>query len=377
MYNSMTQAVLGKEVQMKIALRVDASIEIGSGHVMRCLTLAKLLRESEHECLFLCREHTGNLLNLINKSGFETKTLPTVELTNKDSEYEFNQNKYERWLGCHWLDDVKVTKEILEEFQPDWLIIDHYGLDNRSEKMLQRHGQKIMVIDDLANRQHECDILLDQNYFREPALRYEKLVPTSCKMLLGPKYVLLRSEFLKARKKVNPRKNTINRVFVSFGGSDSDNMSGLIIDAFSTPNLQHINLDVVVGCNNPHREILKNKILLQQNITLHVQIDYIADLMANSDCAIGASGSTTWERMCLGLPALVIISGDNEKEIAMELESIKLIKLLDLNILNTPSLIQNEIYSFINNDTERNCQSIKVMEMVDGQGTNRVVREIQ
>jgi UDP-2,4-diacetamido-2,4,6-trideoxy-beta-L-altropyranose hydrolase len=360
---------------MKIVFRVDASVNIGSGHVMRCLALAIGLRENGSVCCFVCREHPGNLLKYIEDQGFKVVALPIVD---KNYSKEVSDlNRYSEWLGCHWSYDAICTKEFLDQFQPDWLIIDHYGLDIYAERILQRKGQKIMVIDDLANRHHKCDLLLDQNYFNSVTDRYKGIVPDKCTILLGPKYVLLRSEFTEYRQKASPRKGDVKRVFICFGGTDPDNLTGLIIDAFSLPLLNNLKVDVVIGSNNLNRENLENRIFANSNINLHVQIDYIANLMSQADIAIGATGSTTWERMCLGLPALVIIAGENEKNIAIELDNINFIKLLDIKNIHSPELLEKEIFNYINKNDERHSQSLKIMDMVDGKGVSRVIRELQ
>ena len=174
---------------MTIIFRTDASLLIGSGHVMRCLTLADELRLRGSNVMFICREHPGNLIDLIKDKGFTVAALqqPKTEyfMTPEDVAHA-------AWLGVSWKNDATDTIPILGKTKPSWLIVDHYAIDCRWENMLRHHVGKIMVIDDLADRSHDCDLLLDQNLYQDMETRYNHLVSNSCLKFLGPKFALLR-----------------------------------------------------------------------------------------------------------------------------------------------------------------------------------------
>jgi len=144
---------------MNILIRVDSSNAIGSGHVMRCLTLADSLREKGCNCQFVCRNHPGNLSALIQEKGYRVTLLPLQEF--QVEAYPHHAD----WVGADWQIDAKETGSLIAtlETPPAWLVIDHYGLDARWETSLRPAVGRIFVIDDLADRTHDCDCLLDQN----------------------------------------------------------------------------------------------------------------------------------------------------------------------------------------------------------------------
>jgi len=200
------------------------------------------------------------------------------------------------------------------------LIVDHYALGQIWETKLRPHVRKIMVIDDLANRPHDCDLLLDQNYVNDGTTRYEGLVPQSCTKLLGLQHVLLRSEFAEVRKQLAPRTGNVRRIFLFFGGSDPDNLTGRALEALSDPGLIYLNVDVVIGESNRNRDSVEKLVSKRKNTQLYIQIDNIAQLMGVADLALGTGGSTTWERLFLGLPAVTIVNAVNQKQVTEDLE---------------------------------------------------------
>ncbi len=181
---------------MKIVFRVDASLQIGSGHIMRCLTLADELVRRGADIIFVCRERLGNLINLIEAKRYQVIRLPQAQveyIATTDDLY------HAEWLGVSWEQDASDTIAVLGDEKPEWLVIDHYAIDRRWEQKLRPHVGKIMVIDDLADRPHDCDLILDQNLYQEMDKRYVNNVPESCQKLFGPKFALLRPEFAAAR----------------------------------------------------------------------------------------------------------------------------------------------------------------------------------
>ncbi|MBL0225443.1 MAG: UDP-2,4-diacetamido-2,4,6-trideoxy-beta-L-altropyranose hydrolase [Geobacteraceae bacterium] len=182
---------------MMVCIRTDASDVIGSGHVMRCLTLADELRQRGADVIFICRILLGNLIGLIEDKGYSV-----VRLQQPETEYiaAAEDVAHAAWLGVSWEQDAVDTIDAFGEKHPKLLIIDNYALDSRWETKLRPYVEKIMVIDDLADRSHDCDLLLDQNLYQSIETRYDKLISESCKRLLGPKYALFRPEFVTARK---------------------------------------------------------------------------------------------------------------------------------------------------------------------------------
>ncbi len=247
---------------MKVAIRADASLQIGTGHVMRCLTLAEVLRQQGDEVEFICRAHEGNLLERIQQQGFKTHELcPAIEgqangTCKKETLYG------EVWLGSTQEQDAEQCKPILETMKPEWLIVDHYAIDQTWQILLKGSYKKLMVIDDLADRKHQCDILLDQTYGRKQG-DYIALVPKDCQMLLGSQYALLRPEFAQWReyslkRRANPE---LKKLLITMGGVDLDNVTSEVLDILKNCNLpKEIEIIVVMGGIHLTLILCKNKL---------------------------------------------------------------------------------------------------------------------
>lgn len=266
---------------MKVAFRVDASVQMGSGHFMRCLTLAETLRERGVDTHFVCREHAGNLIGLLVRKGMPVAVLP-VTGTRAPS----NGDDYAAWLGATPADDAEQTIAAISGAKPDWLVVDHYGLDIDWEQRLRPHAARLLVIDDLASRHHDCDVLLDQNYSPEADQRYAGLLTPLCKMLLGPQYALLRKEFTAIRDRLGPRTNKLMRilVFITAGDDQGETLKAMQgIELFGKAEV----VDVVVGSGNPGIAKIRQK-CEELHWSYHCQVDYMPRLIAQADLVIGA-----------------------------------------------------------------------------------------
>lgn len=351
------------------AFRTDASQIIGSGHVMRCLTLAEKLRDRGNVAKFISREHKGNLNNLIRSRGFEVYSLRNIRKEFfVDVKTFFNENIYQNSLGVSVEEDANDTKDSLQGQKIDWLIIDHYSLGLKWERKMRQHVKNIMVIDDLANRHHDCDILLDQNWFEHPETRYKNLVPLSCTKLFGPKYALLRPEFYKARKLRHETKRKVERLFVFYGGSDPHNLTGMTIKALSTPKLAHLYADIVIGENNTNINQIQNLAQLRGLTNLHIQVDDIATIMAKADLALGSLGVNTWERICLSLPTLAITFSENHNYVTKDLLKFNYINYLgDVSNIDESRII-DKVSEIINDQSllSEQVKKIKLLEIGEG-----------
>lgn len=299
----------------RVAFRTDASIQIGTGHFMRCLTLANELRKQGVQTFFLSRNlpmHLRDML-IMNDVGY-------MPLGDDEAENSVDELAHSSWLGASQAKDAKSTTKELSGQIWDWLVVDHYALDARWESNLRPMVKKIMVIDDIADRKHDCDILLDQNYFVDMQNRYNDKVPIKSKLLLGPQYALLREEFRDLRSQLKVRTGEVNKILVFFGGVDRDNYTMQTIQVLSEINTE-LHVDVVIGFQHPFKSEIKIA-CVKNGFVFHEQTAYIAKLMADADLAIGAGGSAIWERCCLGLPSLLVALADNQISIARELSSI-------------------------------------------------------
>lgn len=299
---------------MKAIFRVDASVRIGSGHVTRCLTLARALARRGLEVRFVCRSHTGNLSSQIVAQGIEVSLLPLR------ANAVARGSRYADWLGGEWEEDAWSTAEAFgRDGKPALLVVDHYAIDQRWERTFREAGITVMVIDDLADRPHDCDVLLDQNYYTELECRYDSLVPFDALVLLGPRYALLREEFLSEPGAARSRGEAVGRILVFFGGVDSSDETSKAIDALVAMQRPDIEVDVVVGGGNPNRDRIESLCARHPQIRFHCQTSRMASLMARADLAIGAGGTTTWERAFMGLPSLVVSVAENQVRTAKDL----------------------------------------------------------
>jgi len=277
---------------------------------MRCLTLADALRHRGAATRILSRAHPGHLIDLVRQRSFDVTALP---MGSQAISGTGDAEDYGAWLGATPDEDADQTRRALKGEHVDWLIVDHYGLDARWETSLRSCAAKLMVIDDLANRPHDCDALLDQNYADHPEARYEGLVSHQAVWMLGPRHALLRPEYLRYRWLERRRDGRVQRVLVFFGGSDPGDMTGMMFEALSMPQFAHLELHLVVGANYAHRERLERAASTRPGTYIHPPRPHLADLMWEADIAIGAGGSTTWERMCVGVPSIVISIARNQE----------------------------------------------------------------
>ncbi len=359
---------------MKVLLRTDASLQIGIGHVMRCLTLADALRAYGAECTFVCREHPGHLLERIRQRGFAAHGLSA---TSEDIVPIVTQAKtrtnYSGWLGIDWSSDAAETRHVAGDTVMDWLIVDHYALDARWEKALRPTCHQLMVIDDLADRPHDCDILLDQNLGRAER-DYPDLVPDHCALLMGPNYALLRPEFADLRDYSLRRRSVpkLRHLLIAMGGVDEADATGAILEVLKDCTLPaDCSITVVLG---PHAPWLERVRLLAAQMPypteLRVNVCNMAQLMADSDLAIGAAGSTSWERCCLGLPTLIVTLAENQRQGAAALE-----RSGCAMVLGNSDKISGNLRSMLSRlTTTRNLrqQSQASCSITDGQGASRV-----
>ena len=296
---------------MKVAFRADASVEIGTGHVMRCLTLADELARQGNECRFICREHEGHLGDLISSKGYGLRLLPACidnELNMKNS----SSDNYALWLGVPWQEDARQTLEALTPWVPDWLVVDHYALDAKWEQALAKAVGSIMVIDDLANRPHECALLLDQNLGRVES-NYDGLLPVDCQRLIGPGYALLRPEFAELRERSLNRRQLreLKRILIFLGGVDRTNVTGGVLDALAeSPLPASTELDIVMGAAAPYLdEVREQADRLPYRATVSLNVIDMAERMCLADLSIGAAGGDLLGALLFGASGCAGCSG--------------------------------------------------------------------
>ena len=273
----------GAEPRLAI-FRADATAAIGAGHVSRCLSLAKSLSAAGWSCVVVSGRGASDALPAPWPAA-----IPAVELDG-DSVAEASE------MAARWPNGT------------DLLVVDHYCRDARLERACRPWARKILVLDDLADRPHDCDMLLDPAADRHAA-EYSALVPEGCTLLLGPAYFPLRASFAAARRSAvacrqadaNPR-----RLLLSFGATDPGNVTSAVLDILARADLP-LAVDILLGAGAPHLEAVRAKVAaLPFAAFLHIAIDDVARLLSDADLAVGAGGGSAWERCCLGLPSIVM-----------------------------------------------------------------------
>jgi UDP-2,4-diacetamido-2,4,6-trideoxy-beta-L-altropyranose hydrolase len=352
---------------MKVVFRTDGSTFMGQGHVMRCLTLANVLRECGAEINFVCREHPGHLCDLIAQRGFAVHHLPIAE------ERVDHLPGHAGWLGASWEADAEQTRQVIQGLggTANVLVVDHYAVDHRWETALRPSATKILAIDDLADRVHDCDLLLDQNFFSGLSTRYDGKVPPGCVTLLGPHYALLQPVYAELHSQVALRNGPVRRIFVFFGGADTENLTGLSVAAFQALGRPDIHLDVVMTEKNARYQGIEKSIEGWGNIRLHGPLPSLGPLMAMADLAIGAGGATVWERFCLGLPSVVVSLAENQKPVCEGLARAGLINYLGYKGQVNEMLLRDTLGQIMDlpnlSKWSRECYAV-----CDGEGVARV-----
>jgi UDP-2,4-diacetamido-2,4,6-trideoxy-beta-L-altropyranose hydrolase len=342
---------------MLIFFRVDANNKLGSGHLMRCLTLADELIKFNATVYFICKKNTDNFTAFIESKGI--------------SVYELDESANFEEI------DAQQTIDIVSTFEkkPNWLIIDHYSLSIKFESLLRPSVSKIMVLDDLANRKHDCDLLLDQNIFS--VNRYEQFTPQRCEKLIGPQYTLLRNEFLTKRAKITRNFVDCKNILINFGGGDDRGLIEKSIKAIFSMNLPSVVCTVILGQANPNRLSLNRFLSKYPNVIVYEYVNNIADFMVEADLAIGSGGSSIWERCCLGLPSIVTAVSDIEAQLAPLCEQQKFLTYIGRCENVTVEIIITNIKCFFDEPAKLLTMSKLGMRLVDGHGCARVVQKIQ
>jgi UDP-2,4-diacetamido-2,4,6-trideoxy-beta-L-altropyranose hydrolase len=336
------------------AIRADAATEIGSGHVMRCLALAGGLVARGARVHFLCRGVPGNMIARIEADGHKATPLAAGE-------------------GFDPAHDRDASLAALGTEQVDWLVVDHYGLDASWEKAVRPCARKIMVIDDMANRPHDCDLLLDQNLSGDPAGRYAAQIGPGTRTLFGPRYALLRPAFAEAWRE---RSGPVRRILVFFGGADLPNATAKAVAAIALLAMPGLAVDVVIGAMYAYAGELEKLCASLPGARIHRDAD-MAALMRQADLAVGAGGTTTWERCAAGLPTLVISIVDHQREIAAACYAAGVLKYLGDYDEVSISQLSNSLRGLIEDQPARERMSAAAYELVDGNGCMRVAEQME
>ena len=358
---------------MNFAIRVDASLDIGTGHVMRCLALAEHLTNLKHQVIFFTRSQPGSLEEIITSKGFPYILMECPGRLKKPE----HSSDYQAWLQVSETEDAKDVTQKLSTLKNsiDWLIVDHYGINKVWEKQVKKQtpSLNIFAIDDLG-RTHAADLLLDTTLNRSAAIYQSSDIEKTC--LTGSEYALLRPEFNLEREKALPLQKTQKglRLLISMGGGDQLNITENAVNALlnSQPKTFDIgSVEIVLSPRNKNFKAVKTLAMKHGILTLHEFVEDMAALMSRCDIAIGAPGTTSWERACLGLPAVLIPIADNQQDNAEALYKAGAIQLIQNSEIDTHLIlaieeIANNLSRYQNNN----------LNIADGLGINKVYQYI-
>ncbi|WP_458374163.1 UDP-2,4-diacetamido-2,4,6-trideoxy-beta-L-altropyranose hydrolase [Pseudomonas laurylsulfatiphila] len=285
---------------MRVLIRSDASPTIGSGHIARCLCLARVLRRQGSHVAFACRLLPGHRLEALRAEGFEAFELPE-RYSDEDPEQAIESM-------LPWQADIAALAPLLEH-QPafDWIIVDHYGLDHHWQTAARRFAPRIAVVDDLATRTYSADLLLNQNLSGTPEA-YTSLLAPGCRTLFGPRFAMLRDEFCCPAIEIKPR---ARRVLVNFGGFDAAMQTHHAMLALA--DFPELEVDFVAGAGNPAWAQMQALAASRPHWRLHSFVSDFYRLMTEADLFVGAGGGTSWERAAMGLPTICIAVSNNQQ----------------------------------------------------------------
>lgn len=323
---------------------------------MRCLALARALQQRGARCLFVCRDLEGHLAPHIEQNGFPVMLLPRPSAERADLDWEL---------------DAQQTLAALVGKKPDWLVVDHYGLEARWENRLRPNVSRIMVVDDLADREHACDLLLDQSLVAEGASRYDPLLPANSVRLLGPEYALLHEDYSQEHLRARIRRRPVQNILISFGGSDQHNLTTLSLRAFLELRRPHLRLEVTAHPQSPHFFEIREVAAQSPQIRLHSRPPSLAPLILKAELGLGAAGGTAWERCCLGLPSLLVVTAPNQEATAKELDRRNLAKLVGDRRTATVGRIRDALEEILDSEDLEKMSSA-CLQAVDGMGSVRV-----
>ena len=336
---------------MKVAFRVDSSIHIGSGHISRCTALATALRGKGAEVVFVCAALPGKHDVIARRAGFDVLTL---------SEWEPKS-------------DARRTAEALGT-HVDWLVVDHYGLDQSWERTMRPWCKQILAIDDLADRPHDAHLLLDPAWPPDPG-RYRGLVPAGAVLLLGPRYTLMSSDITELHSRTRQLDDSLS-VVVFFGGSDLTDLTGRTMRALRHRDLAGVTIDIVIGASNPHARAIHLAATELPSVTVHDAAPSLAPLLARNTLGVGAGGVSMWERMCAGIPSIVVSLAENQVPSMHGVASYGVIDYLGPDDAVSSADLHDALVALLSDPVRRKQMSDQGRALVDGRGAARVAEAL-
>jgi len=353
--------------------RVDSSREIGSGHLQRCVTLARELNHRGHASTFMMRNSSDGAFDFIERSGHNIIRLSTVGFHPPLRQDPFDSKV---WLGTNQRRDAEDTVKVIkrEDLEEGWLIADHYGIGREWEETARNAGLKMMVIDDLMTVNHDCDLLLNQNVLdtRGVHAAYRTLVSDSASLFAGPRYALLDPVYRQLRMGKRAQRRNLGRALIYYGSGDPTNETLKAVQAFATPHLRRIQIDIVLGRDSVEDERIHELARNRGNCTVYKDLPHLGDLLMVADICLGAGGTTSIERFCLGVPAIVTTIAVNQEEVSKYAHQLGLLFLLGRSAHVRVDDVVGAIERCFDDVEALNVMSERAFSLVDGCGAERV-----
>jgi UDP-2,4-diacetamido-2,4,6-trideoxy-beta-L-altropyranose hydrolase len=340
---------------MNALIRTDASESAGTGHLTRCMTLGSALMRSGVSVTLACQPLAGPLRRAAEGRGFE---LVDVEPRHAAQ-----------------LADADATLASVGMRRFDWIVVDHYGLDAVWEQRMRTAGRLSLAIDDLANRRHDCDVLLDQNLRRDGGSGYDQFLPAGCERLFGPRYALIDDAFALERARADGAER--RAILVSFGGSDPRSLTLPVLRALLRDARRTAPIDVVVGALHRDSRAIDEVANGAVGVTIHKATQQMARLMAHARIYIGAGGTTSWERCCLALPGVVVATAENQVGPCLALAAAGSHIYLGEATEVTAADIAQAAFDLLADPSQQERLSRLSAEIVDGCGVRRVVARLE
>lgn len=362
---------------MRVGIRVDASLAIGTGHLRRCMTLAAALSSKGADVRFVVRRHDAVAEIALRSQTFSVAWLEAQTFPAGLGESSAAQHSHEHWAGVGWSDDAAETVGALAGFDPDWVIVDHYSFDALwHDQVRQRLGCKVMAIDDLADRPLSVDVLLDANFAEDHAGKYAGRLLRKCRLLGGPRFALLSDQYRTApRYRFHPEVRSIG---VFMGGTDPDGVSARVLKTCREDAGFEGAIEVVSTSANPRLEQLRDACAASAGTTLLLDLPDLSAFYARHDLQIGAGGTATYERCCIGAPTIALVVAANQLAVVPALTATGILSAArlshepDMDILPTAPHLGNVVRELIADPDGRRGLSERGMNMVDAFGADRV-----
>lgn len=351
---------------MNVAFRVDASTEIGLGHVARCLSLAQALSELGAVCRFLTRDLGIDVARQVRLAGFECHALPAPATNHRPPSAGY---PHADWAGVDWSVDVQESIAALGDARPGWVIVDHYSFDASWHRAMRRWaGCRMAAIDDLGDRDLDVDLLIDHNHAIDHRAKYGSHLAANAPILAGPRCALIGPSYANARR--HTVRAAVRSIGIFMGGADRGGFSQTALRACDAAGFRG-EIEVVTTSANPGLAALQIQIANRPGARLSMDLPSLADFYVRHDVQIGASGGSTWERCCVGSPTLAIIVAENQRMVLQPLDGLGVLLAVDEIPVSVDSLAR-ELRTLIDNPGLRESLSARARQLVDGRGAQRV-----